>query len=181
MKMIAFILSAIILTGGCVETQKTQSAATEGKAATSSGTAKEAIEYIIFGKFTGRCLGGRCSPMYKFDQVNKKLSLDNSNHYSEGAELAFTEMLTSEQYSIAAGLVSKIPDSLFLAKEEKFGCPNCVDQGGYYFSIKTNSKKYSFEIDTKTDAISSFLRPFAEELGVVINKLRAIKQITVDS
>lgn len=182
MKYLSCIILLFGLTGGCVNPGKAKSPVGEQAAdspdekSVQANTGNKGINYIVFGRYCGRCLGGNCAPMYKLDLVKKELRLDNSNHYNEGKPLEFSTPLKEDHYQLAADLALKIPDSLFMTAQKKFGCPNCSDQCGLYLEIQRSGQSFSFEIDNNLRALSGYILPYAEKLQAVIQELNKIRE-----
>jgi hypothetical protein len=133
-----------------------------------SGTAAEKnVQHIVFGRYCGMCPSG-CVKLFKVDPVSKRLYVDSSEKYFEdyGRTLTFpTTAAPKEQYAIAEEVISRIPDSLYLAKDEdRFGCPDCADGCGIYFEIRTAEYRKSFYIDYQTDQLEGYIKPFGEYL-----------------
>jgi hypothetical protein len=192
MKMIVSALISVMLVGGCLEPSTGKSAGNgtkNGSTTTNNSTgsdknvnsassgSKSNITQIVFGRFCGRCLSGKCAPMYKLDINKKELWLDNSNHYSEGVPLVFNEKLGEKQYRIAAQLPTKISDALLKSNEKRFGCPNCADQCGFYLEVTSPGKKHSYEIDTDTRALTGFAKTISEDLHQIITNLQQGNQL----
>jgi hypothetical protein len=178
MKLFVSILISFAIVGGCVKpvtgntSTTSDSSSTNGTTSSASSTSMKGVEQVIFGKFCGRCRGGDCSPMYKLDLVNKQISLDNSNHYSQGEPLVFGKTLGDIQYQIAEKLLNSIPDSLYTTTETRYGCPNCADQCGFYLELNKADKTYKFEIDTDLHSLNGGVKDLSELLMTITGKLR---------
>ncbi|MEO5647494.1 MAG: hypothetical protein ABIQ56_03970 [Chitinophagaceae bacterium] len=172
MKWIGLIAGYFVVFGGCMQQGTGKPQTVDGNETGTAGNSNKGIEYIIFGRYCGRCISGKCAPMYKADFLNKKITLDNSSNYTAGKPLAFTTELPAEKFNLVSKLDTYLPDSLFLTTEKRFGCPDCADQCGIYLEIKKAGKKYDFELDTKASHMNGYIINIATKLQEIINQLQ---------
>jgi len=109
------------------------------------------VEYVIYGTYAGECLG-HCAHIFKFS--NDTLLSDTSNdfleyHFGRIKNYVFKGIpLNRNRYLKAKKIMDSIPPFLFTTETERFGCPDCRDQGGIYLQIKTKDALKTFTIDT---------------------------------
>ncbi len=130
-------------------------------------------ESLIFGTFAGECFGD-CFDVFRID--DRKLEEDQVvdffiENYSFKGSFTFSE----EQYSVYKNILNEIPRELINGSDKTYGCPDCVDQGGFYFEITTSegeTKKYIVDTDN-TDDQSAVIVTFKNRISEIINALSA--------
>ena len=131
-----------------------------------SATAKkQKIDYLIFGKYCGMCKG-HCSTMYRVD--GKSLNVDSSGNFLRynGVIEYSGKGVKGKKYRTASTLIKKVPALLLNEKlsETTYGCPDCVDQCGYYVEFKKGGKVHGFRLDTNTSGFDKDLAAFVSEI-----------------
>lgn len=66
-----------------------------------------------------------------------------------------------------------IPEELINGSNKTYGCPDCADQGGYYFEINTtDGKKKRYTVDTNnTNDQSTEIIEFKNRISEIIKDL----------
>ncbi|HEY0066309.1 MAG TPA: hypothetical protein VGB46_03065 [Flavisolibacter sp.] len=162
-----FTFFALILLAACNSTR-------EKSSSSNSTAAKENVQHIVFGRYCGMC-PRNCATMYKVDVANDRLYIDTTDNFKNdyGKTLSFPSTpAPADKYRIAEEIVSRIPDSLFLApNEERFGCPDCADGCGIFFEIQTPTYRKYFYIDYQTEQLEGYMKPFGEYLKKKIGEM----------
>lgn len=166
MLLIAFFM----LSCGCMQKSPVKTQTTDESQIIHTSGSTNGVEYMIFGRYCGRCISDKCAPMYKIDFI-KKLLLDNSSNYVRAQPFDFSKELTVEQFNMVSKVDTSMPDSLFLTSETRFGCPDCADQCGIYLEINKGGKKYAFELDNRISNMNGFIVNIATQLQEMIVKL----------
>ncbi len=110
-------------------------------------------DYVIFGNYYGLC-GGNCFQVYKMSDGS--LYKDTTvAHYMGEYTFHPSMQLSEEMYNYAHQLLNDIPVDLLGGGSSTLGCPDCYDQGGYYFSNLHNGEKTIFTIDPAITADQS--------------------------
>lgn len=129
-----------------------------------------ASEYFVFGASYGHCIGD-CTHLYKLE--NKQLYPDDMARFDEDKLVFQSKALDPKFVEIAQSLIAAIPDLLYSTKENRFGCPDCHDQGTYHIRFNQGKNIKSFYLDP---AISEKSYPeikiFNDKLGLALEKLR---------
>lgn len=125
-------------------------------------------EYLIFGKYHNFCVGD-CWKLYKLQ--NGALYADEFDHISM-SEIRFqSRPMPEEAYLEAKTLFDELPGEIVNSTEERYGCPDCADQGGYYLSFKQNGQARIVHLDTQTDGFTPEIVTFLVEVERVLNLL----------
>lgn len=142
----------------------------------SQNTNDNTLDYIIFGRYCEEC-GGECATMYKLTVSNDRLLSDHTDSYWEyryGKPMKFaTSIIDKTKISIAREVLDSIPNFLFTTTKpiQKFGCPDCTDGCGIYIETKKDTTLKKFLIDYQTEQLTGEIKPFAEYLKRIIEKL----------
>lgn len=165
MRYLTFL--ALVLLAACNSTR-------ERSSSSNTAASKENVQHIVFGRYCGFC-NSNCARLYKIDIANEKLFIDSSDSFKKdyGKTLSFPSTpAPASQYKALEEVVSRIPDSLFLApNEERFGCPDCADGCGIFFEIQTPAYRKYFYIDYQTEQLEGYIKPFGEYLKKKIVEL----------
>ena len=78
--------------------------------------------------------------------------------------------LPEEKALLANDLKEQIPEFLRNSGSDRFGCPDCLDQGAYYIELRENGKIQKFHLDTDTSAVPRELRLFLSTLGTTLRQ-----------
>lgn len=132
----------------------------------------DASEYIVFGDFYGFCSGDECIRIFKLS--DGKLYKDSKQNYpQQGAIYSGTYgPVSSAKTDSIDMLLSGYPLQLLNDTNEVFGCPDCVDQGGMYLEIKTNSSHRSWLFDNVHSALPVYLQDYASDLRKAVDLAR---------
>jgi hypothetical protein len=146
---------------------------TRGTAINSTNTK---FDYIIFGRYCGEC-GGECATMYKLDIVNNQLLADHTDSYWDyklGTPMKFeTHIDIENKMLIAKQILDSIPQSILTMSKpaERFGCPDCTDGCGIFLETRSDTTIKKFYIDYQTGQLTGDIKPYAERLKKIIDKL----------
>lgn len=131
-----------------------------------------ANEYMIFGSFHGFCQGEQCVELFLLDSAN--LFEDKKDGYPNFNELYVGDYraLTSANYESTKSILNDFPSKLLTEKDTVFGCPDCVDQGGFYVEYKLDGKHKFWILDNNKASVPSYLHPFMDSMQVKIDALQ---------
>ena len=128
------------------------------------------LEYFIFGSYAGNC-GGDCAQLYRW--IDYVVQSDSVAIWAPGAPLYFRSVnyglpgtgnpLGTPAYGHGEAvieLINAFPEALGQTEETVFGCPDCMDQGGYYLELKTASSHRSWAIDTRNEPVPDYLNAY---------------------
>ncbi len=79
--------------------------------------------------------------------------------------------LNNGKYALVDSLRSSLPQYLNDHPNQTFGCPNCVDQGGYYIEITQNGQLIHWYIDTSIASLPTDIRAYVTKLSATIKQL----------
>lgn len=128
------------------------------------------LEGIEFGISCGEC-SGDCATYYKFEQG--KLYLDNVNYGSNKPTYSNNAISDATKIQVVKDLMSKIPSEFDAqADNSTYGCPDCLDQCGFFFSFQKNGVKKKFMIDTKKEKLPVWLQVFQQDITDTMDKLK---------
>ncbi|MFT4833383.1 MAG: hypothetical protein ACI83W_001191 [Marinoscillum sp.] len=108
-------------------------------------------EYLIFGRYAGYCEGKTCIDIYKLTENTLYVSEDiyptSLMLYDGGLyDAEFTLLDNLAVYNIEE-LINNFPNELFTISDTDIGCPDCADQGGYFFEMSTKSYQDNWRVD----------------------------------
>ena len=99
---------------------------------------------LLFGQFNGFCGGEGCIEIFKLDATS--LSEDTNDNYPSLNTAPYDGnfvVLGADKFDVVKNLIEEIPNALLDESNQVFGCPDCVDQGGYYLEyIKNGVHQY---------------------------------------
>ena len=104
---------------------------------------------MVFGNFAGECVGN-CGTMY---QVSEKVIVRDTTSFFENrndlTKLSIKYQNVSEQDDEGNfdNFKLNVPLAMLLDPRNQFGCPDCSDQGGYYFQFTLLGITRRFQID----------------------------------
>lgn len=128
---------------------------------------KGETDYIIFGSEYRFC-SDNCSIVY----LLRSDGLYKSTEYLKTWKInSFNEKLDDTKFKQVMGLEGKIPLELLNEEEHEktFGCPDCIDQGGYFLEIaRKGSPNKRFRIDTFTNVLPEYVKKIAAEIKASI-------------
>ena len=123
-------------------------------------------QYLIFGEFYGECQGDDCVKTFKLTKTH--LYRDTKKQYG-ASDFNFKEM-NADLFEKVEGLESHLPLEL-LNENETIGCPDCLDQGGYYIEFVHEGHVYNWRVDKIRDATPAYLANFLDRID---NSMAAI-------
>ena len=126
-------------------------------------------EHFIFGSYACEC-AGQCAWLYQL--TNDELVIGDGescmpDHYTYAGT-----PLSKDKFEIAHRVVDELPDTLLENSEDRFGCPDCHDQGGYYLELRTKSSTRKWSIDTDADDLPEFLMDYQKTIHDVLIALQ---------
>ena len=119
-------------------------------------------EYLIIGKYYGECLGSECVNIYKLTADSIYLAKD----YPNGAvpfQGSFDYFCRPPQSRFSA-LIDAIPTELLTTASQTIGCPDCVDQGGFYVEYGKDNVLVGWKIDNDRGAVPEYLHEYLDLL-----------------
>ncbi len=131
------------------------------------------IESLVFGSYAGFCLGD-CEDIFKIDSNTLERG-DMTNIFSEGAVFKSSFTYRNDQFEQYKFLLQEIPEELIIGKDKIYGCPDCADQGGFYFLIQTrdgDKKRYNIDTSDTSDQSEDILK-FKSKITNVLKELGA--------
>jgi len=129
-------------------------------------------DYLIFGTVYGECIGPNCITLYKLEdgKLYKNSSREypnlNSNYAGDYA------LLSSDKYGQTKDLPDHFPEEFLMKSVQFVGCPDCVDQGGYYVEFSKNGKMKNWMIDRSKANLPKELHAFIDKLGEKMELLK---------
>ncbi len=129
---------------------------------------------LVFGSYAGECFGN-CFDVFKID--NAKLEEDRvvdffTQNYSFKGSFTFSNPL----YLMYRNILNEIPTEFISGSDKTYGCPDCADQGGFYFEVTTaegKTKKYSVDTNN-TDDQSAEIITFKNKISEIIKNLKTV-------
>lgn len=111
--------------------------------------------------------------VFKID--TQKITKDNVvDHYTSDYTFKSSFDYAKEVYNEHKSLLTIIPDELKNGTDKTYGCPDCGDQGGYYFLLEMSNggiKKYTIDTDNTADQTSEIIE-FKKKIA---NSIRVLK------
>jgi len=104
---------------------------------------------IVFGHFAGECVGN-CGTMY---QVSEKVIVRDTTSFFQNRNdltkfsIKFQNVSGQEDEGNFDNFKINVPLVMLLDPRNKFGCPDCYDQGGYYFQFTMLGITRRFQIE----------------------------------
>ncbi len=126
-------------------------------------------DYLIFGYFYGECIGEGCMQNYKL--TSTELFRDTTPYNYAGNSPFSFEVMDSESFEKVKLLKEAFPRVLLTLREDRFGCPDCADQGGLLIEYGTLNKKQRWTIDQRKNDVPEFLHEFIDEVNKSINRI----------
>ena len=124
-------------------------------------------DYFIFGSSYGEC-SGSCVNYY----LLKKGNLYSDDMSLSTKRLKFkNDKLPSGKADLANHLKAQLPTFLKNSSSERFGCPDCHDQGAYFIELSEDGITKSFHLDTDTGAVPIELRTFVVNIESTLRQL----------
>lgn len=135
------------------------------------------LQSVIFGRYCGHCRS-RCATMYELRVSGNSSSLfmDTTDSFKNNynTPTVTTPVSDSKKIDLAKNLASKIPAVLLHSAKtnERFGCPDCADQCGFYVELRQGGVTRQFYIDTRYSELEQPVRDFAMLLDNTTTQLR---------
>lgn len=124
-------------------------------------------DYFAFGDAHGHCITD-CARFFKIS--NHAIFADDLDRF-QGSLSFQSKPLENSKYELAKVLEEHFPDFLENNPNQTFGCPDCVDQGGYHIEIRQNNVTRFWHIDTNVNEQPAEIRNFVQELESVLSTL----------
>jgi hypothetical protein len=84
-----------------------------------------------------------------------------------------SQSLEAKSVNKAKELLKALPKELLAVDAENIGCPNCVDQGGFYVEIKIKGQELQYwRIDMFEQARPDYLKDFLKKTEVLVEELK---------
>jgi hypothetical protein len=126
-------------------------------------------EYLIFGMSYSEC-SGNCAILFKLE--NQQLFEDSVDMFLLSSEIPFhSTALADAKYQIAKPLINNFPNDLLASEKQVYGCPDCLDQGGFYLELKQNGTKRSWRIDTNDEEQSQAIIDYKNRAFDILDNL----------
>ncbi|WP_338759643.1 hypothetical protein WAF17_12060 [Bernardetia sp. ABR2-2B] len=108
-----------------------------------------------FGFFAGMC-DGNCATMYEVS--DKTILVDTTSFWDfrfkdEKLEILGQKIINQEGIKDYDFYKLRVPLIMILDPRSGFGCPDCYDQGGYFFEFEILGIKRQFQIDKGEEPI----------------------------
>jgi hypothetical protein len=127
---------------------------------------QNAGDYLMFGHFYGECRGEECKETFMLH--NQVLYEDIADRPEQNSGFKFVA-LDKKKYELVKDLWEVVPDSLWYETKYVFGCPDCMDQGGFFVRIKQNQTTKSYYIDAAKRAVPPYLHVFMDSISSKIS------------
>lgn len=132
-------------------------------------------EVIIIGSFFGECGGEQCIEFFRASQGQV---FEDVNDFYPYWETPYQGDFSTEVeccFDHVAELKGLIPEVLLENPATVYGCPDCADQGGFYFEIITPDYTAHWVFDNAILSESEEVHLFKEE---VVARLEVLTGIT---
>jgi len=128
-------------------------------------------DYVVFGIAFGECIGD-CITIFRVSEL--RLEEDtNSQYLTNDFQFVPSRVLNDSQLNEARKLLHSIPGDLMQNPADRYGCPDCRDQGGIYIQYKIQGELKKVVIDPDdTDDQSQAIISFKEEVLTLIEAFR---------
>ena len=128
-------------------------------------------DYIVFGTFYGEC-SGDCITLFRLSET--RLERDTRNRFpDEDFQFISGQVLGTDDFIQARAILKTIPSELVNNPQDRYGCPDCRDQGGLYLNYRINGQTTALTIDPDdTDDQSEAIIRFKDELLDLVWALR---------
>lgn len=138
-------------------------------------TELQSEESIVIGSFFGECGGEQC---VEFFRVSNGVVLEDVNDFYPYWENPYEGNFVTEVsccYEDVAELKGLIPELMLNNPSTVYGCPDCADQGGFYFEITTSEYSAHWVFDNAVISESEEVHIFKEE---VVQRLEMLTGLT---
>ncbi|MEO1627795.1 MAG: hypothetical protein AAFV25_21785 [Bacteroidota bacterium] len=121
-------------------------------------------DHLIFGTFYGECIGN-CTTVFKL--TSTQLFADDLDQ-GLPEDLPFqSDPLEDAKYQSAKMLLDDFPGDLLGSDKRVYGCPDCGDQGGFYFQLKRGEQVDIWRVDTWDE----------EQSGEIVAYKKAVREV----
>lgn len=129
-------------------------------------------DYVIFGHFYGECMGEECVELFKLQ--GPKVFEDVQDNYPGGQTHYIGKFvdLGPTKHMQAKDLMDYFPKRLLRESADRFGCPDCRDQGGLYIEYHFNGIHRSWMIDQFKGDVPPYLHHFMDQVNEKVRILR---------
>ena len=120
--------------------------------------------YFVFGNFYGFCVGDDCIRIFKLNKG--QLYQDTTKVYPNRGSIfnGTYDKINNPHIDSIGFLLAGYPQELLTDTNKVFGCPDCVDQGGIYLELKTNTIHRSWLLDNVNSALPNYLQDYADQI-----------------
>lgn len=125
------------------------------------GISLEYNDYLVFGHFYGMCVGDQCVQTYKL--TDNALYKDFRDRFND-PEPDFRPLGT-DKFQLVKNLREEVPRNLLNSEKERFGCPDCADQGGIRITIANIGNVKSWTIDQRKADVPEYLYDFIDKIN----------------
>lgn len=124
-------------------------------------------DYIVFGRFYGKCIGEGCVEIFKVDFKDESLIEETTNKYPGDGFYLFEETvaLPNSKYDEVKDLVNEFPQELLDETSTVLGVPDGGDWGGVYVEIKTKTIHKYFLLDQNDNNMSAIYNAFVDKVN----------------
>ena len=129
-------------------------------------------EAFIFGQWNLLC-EGNCIQIYKLE--GGKLYEDNMRSFREAPTITYkTSPMDSKYWAKGQDLENSFPKDYLMPRGLTFiGCPNCVEEGGYYLAFERESEIIWWQVGRIPELWPVEIRPFMENMIQTFRELPA--------
>jgi len=125
-------------------------------------------EYLTFGKYHFEC-GGNCTNLFK---IEKGQLFQDDLDWGLLDEIPFQSVpLDNSKFEIAKILIEEFPNDLLESGKRKYGCPDCVDQGGFYVELKDGGERNIWLIDVLDDEQNQSIINYKLKIDEILKEL----------
>lgn len=123
---------------------------------------------FIFGSTYGFCVGN-CTHLFLYDGTTAYR--DNMERYVEPP--TFSDISEADIASSAQLLLDEFPDLLKESSDERYGCPDCADQGTLFLRLQEGDGIRTWYLDTRVQEdwpkeLAAYVVLLGQELGKII-------------
>ena len=120
-------------------------------------------DYLIFGSFGNEC-SGDCMTAYRVTDLKVEED-DWTQRFSNDYQFIPTRLLDSDALQRAQELMENLPADLINNDEERYGCPDCADQGAVFLTFHQRGEQRTIVLDNRdTDDMSAAIVAYKDSL-----------------
>jgi hypothetical protein len=124
-------------------------------------------DYVIFGHSFSEC-GGDCAQLFMLH--DGKLFRDDMKNTDSPKKFS-NQPLGAPAFELALPVKTTLPEFLINSKEERFGCPDCHDQGAIYLEVKEGRKTRKWLLDPDLQSLPPELREYVTTVEDIMKQL----------